>query len=187
MLLLGAEEPGRSSGYTSARHGPYRHGGTGGITGSGSLLLFLYPRGPGVAARSLAGQRRRSGRRLCDGTPADEEAWKSKKSAGEAVEAPWPRHLQHDATPGAFLAYRGLTCRRVWRGGLAVRDGSTEYVRACADEPTRCSGTSTDSHSIGVEPGPSQRQVGKGWKECRQVLRQRTERSGNQQKRVVAK
>lgn len=59
MLLLEAEEHGRSSGYTSARHGPYRQGGTGGITGSGSLLLLLllllYLRGPGAAAPSLAG------------------------------------------------------------------------------------------------------------------------------------
>lgn len=169
VLLLGAEEHGRSSGYTSARHGPYRHGGTEGITGSGSLLLvvllflWLYLREPSAAAPGWRGREGgASGCWLYDETPADEEAWKIEKSAGEAVEAPWPRHMQHDARPGAPLAYRGLTCRRVWRGGQVAGTGWEYRVRstrayACADESTRCSWTSTDSHSIGVEPDPRQR------------------------------
>jgi hypothetical protein len=108
VLLLGAEEHGRSSGYTSARHGPYRHGGTEGITGSGRLillvlLLVLYLREPSAAAPRLAGQRRRSGCWLYDETLADEEA-----AGGSGV-----------------------------AGRLPVRDGSTEYaVRVHTHAPT---------------------------------------------------
>lgn len=110
MLLLGAEEHGRSSGYTSARHGPYRHGGTEGITGSGSLLLvvllflWLYLREPSAAAPGWRGREGgASGCWLYDETPADEEA-----AGGSGV-----------------------------AGRLPVRDGSTESaVRAHTHAPT---------------------------------------------------